>query len=103
MRSVTVGDLDVASSGKSPADGLPVVRPHRSPPKPGYVCERFFLMLWLALGVALLAASAIIAIGVMYLATPRAATRSLGLPLPEDGANIAWWLRLKGAATSSRA
>ncbi|MGI4731257.1 MAG: DUF4267 domain-containing protein, partial [Janthinobacterium lividum] len=27
---------------------------------------------------------------------PRAATQSFGLPLPEDGANVAWWLRLKG-------
>jgi hypothetical protein len=25
-----------------------------------------------------------------------AATRSFGLPLPENGTNIAWWLRLKG-------
>ena len=24
------------------------------------------------------------------------ATRSFGLPLPESGANTAWWLRLKG-------
>jgi hypothetical protein len=29
-------------------------------------------------------------------ASPRAATRSFGLPLPDEGANIAWWLRLKG-------
>lgn len=27
---------------------------------------------------------------------PRTATGSFGLPLPENGANIAWWLRLKG-------
>ena len=26
----------------------------------------------------------------------RTATRSFGLPLPEEGANVAWWLRLKG-------
>ena len=32
----------------------------------------------------------------MYLAAPRAATRSFGLPLPEQADNIAWWLRLKG-------
>ena len=51
----------------------------------------------LAIGVALLAAVAIIAIGAMYLSNPRAATQSFGLPLPEDGANIAWWLRLKGS------
>ena len=54
-------------------------------------------MLWLALAVALLAAIAIIAVGVMYLFIPRAATQSFGLPLPEEGANIAWWLRLKGS------
>ena len=54
-------------------------------------------MHWFSIGVALLAAVGIIAIGVMYLANPRAATRSFGLPLPEDGANIAWWLRLKGS------
>ena len=54
-------------------------------------------MHWFAFGVALLAAVAIIVIGIMYLANPRAATRSFGLPLPEVGANIAWWLRLKGS------
>jgi hypothetical protein len=27
---------------------------------------------------------------------PTTATRSFGLPLPENGANVAWWLRLKG-------
>jgi hypothetical protein len=46
--------------------------------------------------MALLLALAIIAIGTQYLANPRAATRSFGLPLPEEGVNIAWWLRLKG-------
>ena len=50
----------------------------------------------LALGTALLVALAIIAIGVRYIASPTAATRSFGLPLPEGGANTAWWLRLKG-------
>jgi hypothetical protein len=49
-----------------------------------------------SIGVALLVAVAIIAIGFMYLSNPRAAARSFGLPLPEEGANIAWWLRLKG-------
>ena len=44
----------------------------------------------------LFVALAIIAIGTLYLVNPRAATRSFGLPLPEDGPNIAWWLRLKG-------
>src|SRR5215475_9639226 len=53
-------------------------------------------MHWLALGTALLVALAIIAIGIQYLVNPRTATRSFGLPLPENGANIAWWLRLKG-------
>ena len=53
-------------------------------------------MYWFSIGVALLVALGIIAIGAMYLSNPRAATRSFGLPLPEDGANIAWWLRLKG-------
>jgi hypothetical protein len=49
-----------------------------------------------ALGIAALAALAIIVIGALYVSKPRAATRSFGLPLPEDGPNIAWWLRLKG-------
>jgi hypothetical protein len=50
----------------------------------------------LALGLAGLVALAIIAIGTQYVARPRAATRSFGLPLPEEGANVDWWLRLKG-------
>ncbi|MGC2774518.1 MAG: DUF4267 domain-containing protein [Bradyrhizobium sp.] len=53
-------------------------------------------MHWFALGMALLLAIAIIAIGIQYVTRPLAATRSFGLPLPETGANIAWWLRLKG-------
>ena len=53
-------------------------------------------MHWFSLGVAYLAAAAIIAIGIMYLSQPRAATLSFGLPLPEPGPNTAWWLRLKG-------
>ncbi|SHN72035.1 DUF4267 domain-containing protein [Bradyrhizobium erythrophlei] len=53
-------------------------------------------MHWLPLGMALFVALAIIAIGTQYLASPRSATRSFGLPLPEDGPKIAWWLRLKG-------
>jgi hypothetical protein len=53
-------------------------------------------MHWLAPGTALLLALAIIAIGTQYVVSPTAATRSFGLPLPENGANIAWWLRLKG-------
>ena len=53
-------------------------------------------MHWFALGTALFVALAIIAIGTQYLVNPIAATRSFGLPLPENGTNIAWWLRLKG-------
>lgn len=53
-------------------------------------------MNWFSFGVALMAALGIIAIGIMYLLKPRAATQSFGLPLPEAGPNIAWWLRLKG-------
>ena len=53
-------------------------------------------MHWFSSGVALLAAVAIIAVGVMYLSNPRTATQSFGLPLPEEGPNVAWWLRLKG-------
>jgi hypothetical protein len=53
-------------------------------------------MHWLAIGLALLLALAIIAIGTLYVVNPTSATRSFGLPLPENGGNIAWWLRLKG-------
>ena len=53
-------------------------------------------MHWFALGLSLLLALAIIAIGTQYVVSPRTATRSFGLPLPEAGANVAWWLRLKG-------
>jgi hypothetical protein len=48
------------------------------------------------MSVAVLAALGIIVIGFMYLTNPWAATQSFGLPLPERGPNIAWWLRLKG-------
>lgn len=48
------------------------------------------------LGLALFLALAIIAIGALYLAYPRAATHSFGLPLPGAGVQIVWWLRLKG-------
>jgi len=54
------------------------------------------MMHWIALGVALLLAVAIIAIGILYIVSPTTATRSFGLPLPDGGANTAWWLRLKG-------
>jgi hypothetical protein len=53
-------------------------------------------MLSFSIGMALLLALAICAIGIHYLVNPTAATRSFGLPLPEYGANIVWWLRLKG-------
>ena len=53
-------------------------------------------MHWFSIGVAVLVAVGIIAVGLVYLSSPRAATQSFGLPLPEQGANIAWWLRLKG-------
>lgn len=53
-------------------------------------------MHWFSTGVALLVAIGIIAIGILYLSNPRAATKSFGLPLPEEGANVTWWLRLKG-------
>jgi len=53
-------------------------------------------MQWVALGIALVLTLAIIVIGTQYIARPRAATRSFGLPLPETGANTDAWLRLKG-------
>ncbi|WP_410014785.1 DUF4267 domain-containing protein [Sodalis sp. C49] len=53
-------------------------------------------MHWLTFGLALFLALAIIAIGSLYMVNPTAATRSFGLPLPESGVNIPWWLRLKG-------
>ncbi|RWY84582.1 DUF4267 domain-containing protein [Rhizobium leguminosarum] len=53
-------------------------------------------MLWFANGAGLLLALAIIAIGTGYIASPTTMMRSFGLPVPEDGPNVAWWLRLKG-------
>jgi len=53
-------------------------------------------MIWISLGIALLAAVGIIVIGYLYVSNPRAAVTSFGLPLPEHGPNIVWWLRLKG-------
>lgn len=53
-------------------------------------------MHWISIGLALLLALAIIAIGLAYVVNPRSAARSFGLPLPEEGANTTWWLRLKG-------
>ena len=54
-------------------------------------------MHWFSLGVALLAAIGVIGLGVMYLVQPRVMTHNFGLPLPEEGQNIVWWLRLKGS------
>ena len=54
-------------------------------------------MHWFSISVALTAAVAIIAIGVMYLLDPMAVSRSFGLPLAGEGLNFAWWLRLKGS------
>ena len=54
-------------------------------------------MHWFSFGVALLAAIGIIGVGVMYLFRPRVMTPNFGLPLPEAGPNIVWWLRLKGS------
>ncbi|MBY2910708.1 DUF4267 domain-containing protein [Rhizobium leguminosarum] len=53
-------------------------------------------MQWLLNGTGLLLALAIIAIGTGYIASPTTTMRGFGLPLPEDGPNVAWWLRLKG-------
>jgi hypothetical protein len=53
-------------------------------------------MHWFSFGLALLLAIGIIVIGAEYIVSPLTATRRFGLPLPEKGANIAWWLRLKG-------
>jgi Domain of unknown function (DUF4267) len=53
-------------------------------------------MHWLVRGATLLLAFGIIAIGTGYVVSPIASTRSFGLPLPENSATIAWWLRLKG-------
>ena len=61
-----------------------------------YNARKNNLMHWLLLGMALLVAVGIIAIGTQYIVSPRPATRSFGLPLPENGTNIDWWLRLKG-------
>jgi hypothetical protein len=50
----------------------------------------------LTLGMALLLAIGIIAIGSRYVVSPATATHGFGLPLPGNTANIAGWLRLKG-------
>ena len=53
-------------------------------------------MHWFSIGVAWLVSLGIIFVGVRYLTNPRTMAPSFGLPLPEEGTNIAWWLRLKG-------
>ncbi len=53
-------------------------------------------MHWFSIAVAWLVSLGIIFVGVRYLTNPRTMAPSFGLPLPEAGANIAWWLRLKG-------
>ena len=53
-------------------------------------------MHWFSLGVALLAALAIIGIGLGYLFSPTAMAPSFGLPPPSDPTGMAWWLRPKG-------
>jgi hypothetical protein len=53
-------------------------------------------MHWFSLSVAALASAGIIFMGIFYLRDPRGAARSFGLPQPEEGVNIVWWLRLKG-------
>lgn len=50
----------------------------------------------LALGLASLLALAIIAIGSLYVASPKTIMPNFGLPLPEMSPDLAWWLRLKG-------
>lgn len=54
-------------------------------------------MHWFSVGVALLAAVGIIAVGALYLLRPRLMTPNFGLPLPGEGPNTTWWLRLKGS------
>ena len=50
----------------------------------------------LSLAVALLAALAIIGIGVGYVTSPTKMAPSFGLPLPPDVHDVRWWLRPKG-------
>lgn len=53
-------------------------------------------MALISIGLALLLALAIMAIGTQYVMAPRTATRSFGLPLPVADASVDGWLRLKG-------
>ena len=53
-------------------------------------------MYWPALALPSLLSLGIIAIGARYVLSPMVATRGFGLPLPEGGASVAPWLRLKG-------
>ena len=54
-------------------------------------------MHWFSIGVAVVVALAIITLGILYLARPKATMPSFGLPLPRDETNVFWWLRLKGS------
>lgn len=49
-----------------------------------------------SMSVVVLVSVVIMSIGLVYLLNPRAAVTGFGLPLPEAGANVDWWLRLKG-------
>jgi hypothetical protein len=53
-------------------------------------------MHWISIGLVVLVALAIIVIGAQYVTIPRMVARSFGLAPPEEGRNVAWWLRLKG-------
>ena len=54
-------------------------------------------MYWFLMGVAVLVALAIMAIGVMYLARPASVMPSFGLALPRDDTGMSPWVRLKGS------
>ncbi len=53
-------------------------------------------MHWFSIDIAWLAALGIIYVGASYVSNPRTMAPNFGLPLPEEGTNIPWWLRLKG-------
>ncbi len=53
-------------------------------------------MHWFSIGVALLAAGAIIVVGLLYIITPTAMSQTFGLLVPPQAPQVPWWLRLKG-------